>query len=66
MGPSGDPLSIVGASWYLIPRIGPSRLEGAVRDLTQFGVLCIVELVGCICGVTVYHVIKANKLAYIT
>ena len=34
------PLSIVGASWYLIPRIGPSRLEGAVRDLIQFGVLC--------------------------
>ena len=31
---------MVGASWYLIPRIGPSRLDGAVRDLTQFGVLC--------------------------
>ena len=42
-GPSGHLFRVVGASWYLIHCLkGPSRLEGALRDLTQFGVLCSV------------------------
>ena len=42
-GPSGHLFRVVGASWYLIHCLkGPSRLEGALRDLAQFGVLCSV------------------------
>ena len=42
-GPSGHLYLAAGASWYLIQWvIGTSRLEGALRDLTQFGVLCSV------------------------
>ena len=42
-GPSGHLFLVAGAWWYLIPwLIGPSRLEGALGDLTQFGVLCSV------------------------
>ena len=42
-GSSGHLFPVVGASWDLIHWLkGPSRLEGALRDLTQFGVLCSV------------------------
>ena len=42
-GPSGHLYLVAGASWYLIQWvIGTSRLEGALRDLIQFGVLCSV------------------------
>ena len=39
-GPSGHLFLVAGASCYRITwLIGPSRLEGALGDLTQFGVL---------------------------
>ena len=42
-GPSGHLFPVVGASWDLNHWLkGPSWLEGALRDLTQFGVLCSV------------------------
>ena len=41
--------------------IGSSRLEGALGDLTQFGVLCSVIGMGERVVSLVYHVIKANN-----
>ena len=42
-GPSGQLFPVVGSSWDPIHWFkGPSRLDGALRDLAQFGVLCSV------------------------
>ncbi len=43
LGPSGHLFPVVGSSCDLIHWLkGPSRLEGALRDLSPFGVLCSV------------------------